>query len=158
MNAETKHPGMAFDPDDARLTAYVLGELGGSFAHVEFHSLPEGRLREVVAWREAYERRIRGVLDEGIEAGIVRAAVGKLAALSLLGALIWTAVWWRPDGSLGVASNPNGSVAHIAGVRNEAGNVMGLMPHPEHAVEALTGGTDGLVILGSLADAVGAGR
>jgi phosphoribosylformylglycinamidine synthase len=41
--------------------------------------------------------------------------------------------------------NPNGSRRDIAGIRNAAGNVVGLMPHPEHAVEALTGpGTDGL--------------
>ncbi|MGH8960347.1 MAG: phosphoribosylformylglycinamidine synthase subunit PurQ [Jatrophihabitantaceae bacterium] len=41
--------------------------------------------------------------------------------------------------------NPNGSYRDIAGIRNAAGNVVGLMPHPEHAVEALTGpGTDGL--------------
>jgi len=41
--------------------------------------------------------------------------------------------------------NPNGSYRDIAGVRNERGNVVGLMPHPEHAVEKLTGtGTDGL--------------
>ncbi|WP_285780226.1 phosphoribosylformylglycinamidine synthase subunit PurQ [Microtetraspora sp. NBRC 13810] len=42
--------------------------------------------------------------------------------------------------------NPNGSLNDIAGIRNEAGNVVGLMPHPEHAVEELTGGpgTDGL--------------
>jgi phosphoribosylformylglycinamidine synthase I len=41
--------------------------------------------------------------------------------------------------------NPNGSVGDIAGVRNEAGNVVGLMPHPEHAVDPLTGpGADGL--------------
>jgi phosphoribosylformylglycinamidine synthase len=41
--------------------------------------------------------------------------------------------------------NPNGSYRNIAGICNEAGNVVGLMPHPEHAVEALTGpGTDGL--------------
>jgi phosphoribosylformylglycinamidine synthase len=43
--------------------------------------------------------------------------------------------------------NPNGSQHDIAGVRNAAGNVVGLMPHPEHAVEALTGpSTDGLGI------------
>jgi phosphoribosylformylglycinamidine synthase subunit PurQ / glutaminase len=43
------------------------------------------------------------------------------------------------------AGNPNGSYRNIAGISNEAGNVVGLMPHPEHAVEALTGpGTDGL--------------
>jgi phosphoribosylformylglycinamidine synthase len=40
--------------------------------------------------------------------------------------------------------NPNGSVRDIAAVTNEAGNVLGLMPHPEHAVEELTGSTDGL--------------
>ncbi|GLZ09161.1 phosphoribosylformylglycinamidine synthase subunit PurQ [Actinomadura sp. NBRC 104412] len=41
--------------------------------------------------------------------------------------------------------NPNGSLDDIAGVCNEAGNVVGLMPHPEHAVETLTGpSTDGL--------------
>jgi phosphoribosylformylglycinamidine synthase subunit PurQ / glutaminase len=44
-----------------------------------------------------------------------------------------------------VGSNPNGSQRDIAGIRNERGNVVGLMPHPEHAVESLTGpGTDGL--------------
>jgi phosphoribosylformylglycinamidine synthase subunit PurQ / glutaminase len=47
--------------------------------------------------------------------------------------------------------NPNGSVADIAGVANEAGNVVGLMPHPEHAVDALTGSADGLALFESLA-------
>jgi phosphoribosylformylglycinamidine synthase subunit PurQ / glutaminase len=49
--------------------------------------------------------------------------------------------------------NPNGSVAGIAGVANEAGTVFGLMPHPEHAVDPLRGSTDGALILGSLVDA-----
>jgi phosphoribosylformylglycinamidine synthase subunit PurQ / glutaminase len=44
-----------------------------------------------------------------------------------------------------VAGNPNGSMRGIAGITNATGNVVGLMPHPEHAVEALTGpGTDGV--------------
>jgi phosphoribosylformylglycinamidine synthase subunit PurQ / glutaminase len=46
--------------------------------------------------------------------------------------------------------NPNGSVRDIAGVRNEAGNVVGLMPHPEHAVDPLTGSTDGLAVFRAL--------
>jgi phosphoribosylformylglycinamidine synthase I len=50
--------------------------------------------------------------------------------------------------------SPNGSVARIAGVFGSEGNVMGLMPHPEHAVEPLTGSTDGALVLGSLVDAV----
>jgi phosphoribosylformylglycinamidine synthase len=50
-----------------------------------------------------------------------------------------------------VGGNPNGSAAGIAGVRNAAGNVVGLMPHPEHAVEALTGpSTDGLALFTSV--------
>ena len=47
--------------------------------------------------------------------------------------------------------NPNGSSNDIAGVCNEAGNVMGLMPHPEHAVDPLTGSTDGLALFASMA-------
>jgi phosphoribosylformylglycinamidine synthase len=49
---------------------------------------------------------------------------------------------------------PNGSVDAIAGVVSEEGNVMGLMPHPEHAVDPLVGAgsTDGALILGSLVD------
>jgi phosphoribosylformylglycinamidine synthase len=47
--------------------------------------------------------------------------------------------------------NPNGSERDIAAVTNEAGNVMGLMPHPEHAVDPLTGSADGLTLFTSLA-------
>ena len=49
--------------------------------------------------------------------------------------------------------NPNGSVADIAGVVNREGNVFGLMPHPEHAVDPLVGSTDGALVLGSVVDA-----
>jgi phosphoribosylformylglycinamidine synthase subunit PurQ / glutaminase len=51
--------------------------------------------------------------------------------------------------------NPNGSARDIAGVRNEAGNVVGLMPHPEHAVDPLTGSTDGLQVFEAVAEARG---
>jgi phosphoribosylformylglycinamidine synthase len=50
------------------------------------------------------------------------------------------------------AANPNGSLRAIAGVRNAAGNVAGLMPHPERASEALLGSTDGFAIIRSLVD------
>jgi phosphoribosylformylglycinamidine synthase subunit PurQ / glutaminase len=50
-----------------------------------------------------------------------------------------------------LGDNPNGSYRHIAGIANERGNVVGLMPHPEHAVEDLTGPTtDGLGFFGSV--------
>ncbi len=51
-------------------------------------------------------------------------------------------------------ANVNGSARSIAGVVNEAGNVMGMMPHPERAVEPLLGYEDGRPVLGSLLDAV----
>lgn len=46
--------------------------------------------------------------------------------------------------------NPNGSCDNIAGVINEQGNVLGMMPHPERAVESILGGTDGLKLFKSL--------
>ena len=48
-----------------------------------------------------------------------------------------------PDGTVDGTGNPNGSISNIAGVFNESKTVLGLMPHPENAVEPLFGGTDG---------------
>ena len=54
-----------------------------------------------------------------------------------------------PDGRIEPAANPNGSLEAIAGITNREHNVVGLMPHPERAVEAALGSTDGLVVLRS---------
>jgi phosphoribosylformylglycinamidine synthase len=74
--------------------------------------------------------------------------------------------YWAPDETLDAleangqvayryapGQNPNGSARDIAGVANEAGNVVGLMPHPEHAVDPLTGSTDGLRVFEAVAAA-----
>jgi phosphoribosylformylglycinamidine synthase subunit PurQ / glutaminase len=74
--------------------------------------------------------------------------------------------FWAPDAELdgleargqvayryAPGQNPNGSARDIAGVCNEAGNVLGLMPHPEHAVDPLTGSTDGLKVFEAVAAA-----
>jgi len=58
------------------------------------------------------------------------------------------------DGRVDAAANPNGSLANIAGVCNLERNVLGLMPHPERAVEAALGSADGLVILRSLIESL----
>jgi len=52
-------------------------------------------------------------------------------------------------------ANPNGSANNIAGLRNEAGNVVGLMPHPERCAEEVLGGVDGLRVLNSLVTSLG---
>ena len=54
------------------------------------------------------------------------------------------------DGGVTRAANPNGSVENIAGIVNDEGTVLGLMPHPERAAEPAMGGTDGLMIFHSL--------
>ena len=71
---------------------------------------------------------------------------GDLEALESAGQVV---LRYAPDG------NPNGSSNDIAGVRNAAGNVFGLMPHPEHAVDPLSGSVDGLKIFTSMAHAHG---
>ncbi|MDH3205046.1 MAG: phosphoribosylformylglycinamidine synthase subunit PurQ [Gemmatimonadota bacterium] len=58
------------------------------------------------------------------------------------------------NGEPGAAANPNGSWHNIAGVTNEAGNVLGMMPHPERAMEKLLGSDDGLALFASLVASV----
>jgi phosphoribosylformylglycinamidine synthase len=59
-----------------------------------------------------------------------------------------------PDGTNDTAGNPNGSLHNIAGVCNRERNIAGLMPHPERVVESALGGSDGLVILRSMVEAL----
>ena len=63
-----------------------------------------------------------------------------------------------PDGRITDESNVNGSVANIAGLCNEARNVVGLMPHPERACESILGSADGLVMFESVLRWVGLER
>ncbi len=74
-----------------------------------------------------------------------------LASLRANGQILFRYV--GADGEAGEASNPNGAIESIAGVMNAGGNVFGLMPHPEHAVDAIVGGEDGQKLFRSLIDA-----
>jgi len=58
------------------------------------------------------------------------------------------------DGDLTPAANPNGSMASIAGIANSRGNVAGLMPHPERAIEDILGSSDGKVLFESFAASI----
>jgi phosphoribosylformylglycinamidine synthase subunit PurQ / glutaminase len=60
------------------------------------------------------------------------------------------------EGAADEAANPNGSMRSIAGIISDAGNVLGMMPHPERAVEPLLGSTDGLALFESLLSRVSA--
>jgi phosphoribosylformylglycinamidine synthase len=59
-----------------------------------------------------------------------------------------------PDGQFETAANPNGSARNIAGIYNERGNVLGMMPHPERLSEPAHGGTDGKAVFDSLVEAL----
>jgi phosphoribosylformylglycinamidine synthase len=59
-----------------------------------------------------------------------------------------------PDGSLDAANNPNGSARNIAGIFNRTKNVLGMMPHPENAIESLQGSTDGKALFQSMVEAL----
>jgi phosphoribosylformylglycinamidine synthase len=54
------------------------------------------------------------------------------------------------DGNVTPEVNPNGSINNIAGIVNERGNVLGMMPHPEKACEQIIGGDDGNIIFNSM--------
>ena len=59
-----------------------------------------------------------------------------------------------PSGEITSAGNPNGSLKNIAGISNKDGNIFGLMPHPERAVESILGSTDGQIIFRSLMESL----
>ena len=70
-----------------------------------------------------------------------------LAALEANGQVVFR--YCAADGSFTDEANPNGSLSHIAGICNREGNVLGMMPHPERACEALLGSSDGLAVFRS---------
>lgn len=70
-----------------------------------------------------------------------------LDALEAAGQVVFRYV--SPEGALDKAWNPNGSARAIAGITNQEGNVLGMMPHPERSCEAILGGTDGLALFAS---------
>jgi AcrR family transcriptional regulator len=93
-------------PPDARVRALVraqvlcmLDELHGSAGHIEFHAIPRHRLKRVIARRDAYERLVRSQVAEGVRARRFAPCDPKLATLAILGAVNWTARWYRPGGA-----------------------------------------------------------
>jgi phosphoribosylformylglycinamidine synthase I len=75
-----------------------------------------------------------------------------LAELEKNGQVIFR--YTTPDGSNDAAGNPNGSMNNIAGICNRERNVVGLMPHPERAVESALDSADGLVVFRSMVEAL----
>lgn len=77
----------------------LIGELEGATAHFEVHALPPERRAAIVAKRDRYERGVRALIAGGVRAGALHAADATIATRAFLGALNWTAHWFRPGGS-----------------------------------------------------------
>ena len=81
----------------------VLDELEGATAHLEIEALPEEMRDAVVHKRDAYERAVRALVAEGVKAGEFTPADPALVTRAMLGAVNWTARWYRHDGAQSVA-------------------------------------------------------
>ena len=77
----------------------VLGEMEGATAHLEVDDLPPALKRRIVAQRDRYERGVRRIVADGIASGEFGECDAKLVTQAILGALNWTARWFRPDGA-----------------------------------------------------------
>lgn len=97
-------------------------------------------------WMEQVDRVLRIPIAHG--EGRYIADEGTLALLESEGRIAFRYV--EPTGEVTERANPNGSMLSIAGVLNQRGNVLGMMPHPERATRGLLGGIDGLLILSAL--------
>jgi AcrR family transcriptional regulator len=97
----------------------MLDELEGATAHLEVEALPEAMRAGVIEKRNAYERAVRGLVAEGMKRGEFGETDPALVTRAMLGAVNWTARWYRPEGPR--------SVAEIADSLSEY-LVRGLMP------------------------------
>ncbi|MDQ1709596.1 MAG: phosphoribosylformylglycinamidine synthase subunit PurQ / glutaminase [Frankiaceae bacterium] len=148
--------------DFARSGGPVLGICNGFQVLCESHLLPGALVRNAgqkfvcrpqglivhntkTAWTTAYDDGQRIVVPIKNGDGRFVADEPTLDELEATGRVVFR----YSDGA------PNGSMRDIAGITNDVGNIVGLMPHPEYAVEALTGtGTDGLGFFTSVLDSV----
>lgn len=89
--------------------------LEGSPGAFEVTSLSPDYQQKIVRGRDRYERGLRRIIQEGIEAGEFRKTDPKTAVFAILGAINWIARWYRPDGSLHAAELGEGFADHLVG-------------------------------------------
>ena len=147
---------------------WVLGMCNGFQILTEAHLLPGALMRNAnlsfsCRWVHVRVEPSRSALLEGVPSGTVWrlpiahgegryfAGPDTLAELQANDQIVLR--YCAPDGSIAPEANPNGSADAIAGICNREGNVLGLMPHPERAAEAILGEDDGRLFLQAVVDA-----
>ena len=142
----------------------VLGSCNGFQILCEAGLLPGALLRNASLeyrcdWIHVRVENARSAWTAGLADRVLRMPIGHgegcyvadadtIAELEESGRVVFR--YTDAKGAATLESNPNGSTANIAGVMNDRGNVLGLMPHPERCVEALLGGTDGYQIIANV--------
>jgi AcrR family transcriptional regulator len=86
----------------------LIGELEGLAAHIEESELPRAMRAVIVKKRDAYERGVRSLVTRGMRKGELRRGDATIVTRAFLGALNWTAHWFRPEGSQSAAE-----IAHV---------------------------------------------
>ncbi|MEO8286853.1 MAG: phosphoribosylformylglycinamidine synthase subunit PurQ [Chloroflexota bacterium] len=152
----------------AEAGGWVLGICNGFQVLTEAHMLPGALIRNdnlsfSCRWVHVAKEQSKCVMLEQVPNGTIWrlpiahgegryfADPDTLADLAANGQIVLR--YTTAEGLSDPTANPNGSSEAIAGVCNKAGNVLGLMPHPERAAEALLGGDDGRLFLQSVVDA-----
>jgi AcrR family transcriptional regulator len=91
----------------------MLDELEGATAHLEVELLPEPLRRSVIQKRDRYERGVRELVKQGVAAGEFARSDVALVTRAMLGAVNWTARWYRPDGRQSVAQIADGLSGYL---------------------------------------------
>ena len=91
----------------------TLDELEGATAHLEVEALPENLRRQIVEKRDGYERAVRALVAKGVKRGEFARCDAALVTRAMLGAVNWTARWYRPDGAQPVAEIAEGLSAYL---------------------------------------------
>jgi AcrR family transcriptional regulator len=89
--------------------------LQGSPFAFDVRVLSAARQRRVIAARDAYERQLRGIIEEGIRSGEFAPLSPKIAVFAILGAINWIARWYRPDGPVSGAELGRQFAQHLVG-------------------------------------------
>jgi AcrR family transcriptional regulator len=93
----------------------MLDELEGATAHLEVEGLPEAMRAAVIEKRDAYEHAVRALVTEGMERGEFAATDPALVTRAMLGAVNWTARWYRPGGPRSVAEIADSLSGYLVG-------------------------------------------